>query len=341
MHQKLKTYKLEEIQHIIDHRKPDVKMGEKISYIHDTSNLEAQLLASKSKFVLMGVPEDIGIFGNYGKPGARFAWDATLKSLLNIQSNSYTKTGKLLLLGYLDYTKELQDFDKSFHKNQEFIEKARSLTVEIDKEVTYYIRLIVASGKKPIIIGGGHNNCYGILKGCALALNKPINAVNIDAHTDLRPLEGRHSGNGFSYAYNEGFLGNYFAFGVHEDFLSKEMLKKMADQKSRIQFNTYEELEIKKSKGMAFQINKVKDFITSSPFGIEVDCDSIINIPSSAMTPTGFDVNQVRNLVYTFGKQKNALYLHICEAAPNPENKRELEQSGKLISYLILDYLRK
>jgi formiminoglutamase len=33
-------------------------------------------------------------------------------------------------------------------------------------------------------------------------------------------LEGRHSGNGFSYAYEEGFL-KIFYFGLHENYTSK------------------------------------------------------------------------------------------------------------------------
>jgi formiminoglutamase len=39
-----------------------------------------------------------------------------------------------------------------------------------------------------------------------------VNAINFDAHSDFRILEGRHSGNGFSYAYEEGFLKKYFIF---------------------------------------------------------------------------------------------------------------------------------
>jgi arginase family enzyme len=35
-----------------------------------------------------------------------------------------------------------------------------------------------------------------------------VNAINFDAHSDFRILEGRHSGNGFSYAYEEGFQKN-------------------------------------------------------------------------------------------------------------------------------------
>lgn len=79
------------------------------------------------------------------------------------------------------------------------------LVSKIDKEVVHIIRTIINCGKIPIIIGGGHNNSYGNIKGTALANGKPINAVNFDAHSDFRILEGRHSGNGFSYAHSEGF----------------------------------------------------------------------------------------------------------------------------------------
>jgi formiminoglutamase len=48
-----------------------------------------------------------------------------------------------------------------------------------------------------------------------------VNAINFDAHSDFRILEGRHSGNGFSYAYEEGFLKNILFFGLHENYTSK------------------------------------------------------------------------------------------------------------------------
>lgn len=58
----------------------------------------------------------------------------------------------------------------------------------------------------PIAIGGGHNNAYPMLKGYSLAKKEKINAINCDPHADFRALEGRHSGNGFSYAVNDGYL---------------------------------------------------------------------------------------------------------------------------------------
>ena len=125
-------------------------------------------------------------------------------------------------LGFDEEYKKLADLDPT---KITYINKARKIVEEIDKEVTYYVSMIIRSGKIPIVVGGGHNNAYGMLKGSSLALNKPINAINMDAHSDFRSLEGRHSGNGFSYAFYEGFLSKYTVFGLQENYSSKSVLK--------------------------------------------------------------------------------------------------------------------
>ena len=68
--------------------------------------------------------------------------------------------------------------------------KMSQLVEQIDKEVSHIVCTIVKAGKIPIIIGGGHNNAYGNIKGTALAKGKPINAINFDAHSDFRIFGG-------------------------------------------------------------------------------------------------------------------------------------------------------
>src|SRR5690606_31567120 len=202
--------------------------------------------------------------------------------------------------------------------------------------VTDLVYQIVRSGKKPIIIGGGHNNAYGNLKGTSLAFKKPINAVNFDAHSDFRREEGRHSGNGFSYAYVEGFLKKYFIFGLHENYTSDHIFTTL-DRVQALQFNTSEALTIRKDKEFKAELARAANHVAGKPFGVEVDCDAIKYIPSSAMTPSGFSIKKARSFVTYFGKQPKAAYLHICEAAPKPETETVV---GKLITYLITDFMR-
>jgi formiminoglutamase len=215
-----------------------------------------------------------------------------------------------------------------------------NLVSKIDKEVAHIVSVIIKSGKIPIIIGGGHNNAYGNIKGAALAFGKPINVINFDAHSDFRNLEGRHSGNGFSYAFDEGFLNKYFIFGLHENYNSRNIIKKLIENQDRIQFNTYEELNIRLEKSFKNELNVARKFIENEPFGIEIDLDSLPNIASSAMTNSGFSIEQLRRFIHFFGKNKNATYLHICEGAPTLGEDKNQHLIGKLIGYLITDFIK-
>ena len=317
-------------------RKGESKFGEHIQLIPNLINIYDDIVNLDVDYVVFGVPEDIGIYANYGKTGAYKAWKAVIKVLLNIQSNTFTKANRVLILGNLDYTearKSITSLDASKKKN---IAKARTFVEIIDKDVTHIIASIVRAGKIPIIIGGGHNNAYGNIKGCALANNSRINVVNFDAHTDFRAEEGRHSGNGFSYAYAEGFLKNYFVFGLHENYTSEQLHKTLKKVKS-VKYNSYEAIEVRRELSFDNEMEMALNYVSQDKFGIEIDCDAISNIPSSAMSPSGFSVKQARQFVNYFGQHENASYLHICEAAPT---KKSDTLVGKLITYLITDFIR-
>lgn len=337
MRSRLVIYDLQKITPLIKVRKGEGKFGEYVELLSKDDTLETALLDSKAKYVLFGIPEDIGVIGNYGKPGARDAWLSCLPHLLNVQNNKFVKGKKLLLLGHLDFQEELQQIDSLDGESK--IEKARELTSYIDTEVTDLVRQIVQSGKIPIVVGGGHNNAYGIIKGTALALNAAINCLNVDAHSDFRKREGRHSGNGFTYAFREGFLNLYFIMGLHENYNSKKVFKDLKAEK-KIRFNTFEELCVRKEKGFDFELHEALEFVKASKFGLEVDMDSIANAPSSAQSSSGFHLNQVREIVYKASGIKNAAYLHISEAAPSLDTTDQF-QIGKAITYLITDFIRK
>ncbi|AXG71850.1 formimidoylglutamase [Kordia sp. SMS9] len=326
---------------LISKRDGETKFGEKVETLPSSENLVAQLQQSDAKYVLLGIPEDIGIRANHGKAGATTAWNAALKSLVNTQDNAFNKGRRLLILGHLDFSELLATAETFSTSSPYYYQKLSKLVHTIDEEVTFLIYQIVSAGKIPIIIGGGHNNAYGNIKGTSLGKSKAINVVNLDAHSDFRNLEGRHSGNGFSYAFKRSFLDKYFIFGLHKNYTSKKIFKTIDNYPERIRYNTFEGIKIRHEQGFTFQLNTALKFINNRPFGVEIDCDVIENIPSSAMTPSGFTANEARMFASFFGTQKNAAYLHLCEAAPNPDNVQEMYVVGKLLSYLITDFMRK
>lgn len=325
---------------ITNHRSGEIKFGEKMFTVPKNGSPSTFLESCEAKYVLVGIPEDIGVRANLGRPGTHSAWESALKSIANIQHNRFCKGNRILVLGQVDVREEMklaENFD--YQKVDDRLQLCK-LVEKVDKNVTHIICIIVKAGKIPIIIGGGHNNAYGTIKGTALAKGKPINAINFDAHSDFRILEGRHSGNGFSYAYEEGFLKKYFIFGLHESYTSKSVLDLIKKTDERVKYNTYDSIKISKEKSFNQELLNGLSHIKSDFFGIEIDLDSLPNVPSSAMTMSGFSVEEVRNFIHYFGKNKNAAYLHICEGAPDLAEPKNSHLVGKLIAYLITDFVK-
>lgn len=330
-----------DLARITNHRSGEIKFGEKMVVVPKTAtSIEDFLRQSPVRYVLFGIPEDIGVRANFGRPGASSAWESAIRSIANIQYNKFCKGNELLVLGQLDVSEEMAEAEPLNYHSIADRQKFNDLVVRIDKEVCHIISVIVKAGKIPIIIGGGHNNAYGNIKGTALAKGKPINAINFDAHSDFRILEGRHSGNGFSYAYEEGFLNRYFIFGLHENYTSKKVLSKIKKIHARVRYNTYDEIAIRKFKSFENELETAQKFIQDQDYGIEIDLDAIPNIASSAMTISGFSVEQLRQFIHHFGKNQKASYLHICEGAPDLVEEKNNHLIGKLIGYLVTDFMK-
>jgi formiminoglutamase len=243
-------------------------------------------------------------------------------------------------LGTIDVTNEMAEVTNLDFNDIDDRSKLSQLVEKIDKEVSHIIFHITKLGKTPIIIGGGQNNAYGNIKGTALANGKPINAINFDAHSDFRILEGRHNGNAFSYAFEEGFLKKYFVFGLHENHVTKSVLDSFKKLEDRLQYVTYDSIRIRKEKDFEEEMLQASEFITQEPFGLEIDLGAIPNIASSTMTLTGFSIEELRHFVSYFGQFKNATYLHLCEGAPELGEEKNDHLIGKIIGHLITDFIK-
>ena len=317
----LKIYGQDEINEATNLRAGEVKIGEKAQF---TSTLE-EIANSTAQFVLIGIPEDIGVRANHGVPGTATAWQPALKALLNIQSTPFFSGEELLVLGHFDFT------DPAAHTLSNLQQKVE----EIDAQVYPVIQKVAAVGKVPIVIGGGHNNAYPMIKGSSLALNKPIDVINIDAHADLRPADGRHSGNGFSYAIRDGFLKNYGIFGLHQNYNNNAILQTIAEN-PHIHAVFFDDLL--KSEQLLHDHWQGLVKTTEIDTGLELDLDCIANVLSSAVGPSGFSLNEIRKLILTSGKK--FAYLHVCEGAVALIDGRKDQTTSKTIAYLISDFIK-
>ncbi len=314
-------------------RKGELKFGQ----IASTVGSMKELKEKSHLYVLLGIPEDIGVRANFGKPGASKAWEAALVSLCNIQQTAYCQANNVLVLGEIDCSQQMQQAATLEKNDAHYVEKLGDLVTQIDHLVANVIEQIIVLGKIPIIIGGGHNNSFGNLKGASKALENPINCINFDAHTDFRALEHRHSGNGFRYAAENGYLNKYFIFGLHRNYTSQAVFDNISQVSEKIKFSLFEDISVKKTKTFHEALQEAEAFCTQQPFGLEIDLDAVANMGSSAMTPSGFSLEECRRFLHYFSAKKTCAYIHICEGAPN----REIfpGQVGKAIAYLVSDVI--
>lgn len=314
-------YNYEVFELFINPREGEKKIGEKIQWVKDLNDLAA----SSAKFVLIGIPEDIGVRANGGIGGASSAWNSFLRAFLNMQSNPFLDGEELLLLGHFDIGGPFE----------ETIAGLRTKTTKIDELVYPIIEQIVSAGKIPIVIGGGHNNAYGIIKGTSTARKNKIDVINIDAHADLRAMEGRHSGNPFRYALAEGYLNQYRIFGLKQNYVNPELLT-LFEENSNLKALYFEDLLLS---NQSVKQNWFEFINPLSPdCGLELDLDSIENVLSSACSPSGFQLNEIRTLLLSGGKAYS--YLHICEGATELGTGQTDSTTGKTIAFLVSDFVR-
>ena len=209
---------------------------------------------SNAKYVIIGIPEDIGVRANLGKGGADTAWLPFLSAFVNTQSNDFLSGENVLMLGHFDFGDVKYLIDSNAYNQEELIDAYRHAVNIIDEAVEGILKVLASAGKIPVIIGGGHNNAYPIIKAIGKGLQKAgltesaqLSCINVDAQADYRPTEGRHSGNSFRYALEEGFLAKYSIIGLHESYVSQNVLTEIHGN-AMISYTTYEDIFIRKRK---------------------------------------------------------------------------------------------
>ncbi|SHI04575.1 formimidoylglutamase [Ferrimonas marina] len=287
------------------------------------------------RFVLLGVPESIGPRANCGRGGAERGWSAFLDQWLNWQSNPAFDGRCMALLGSLAVEDLMQQADALDPSQHGQLEQLRALTEQLDQRLTPVIQAVVAAGLEPVVIGGGHNNALPILAGASAALSQPLAAVNLDPHADFRRPEGRHSGNGFRYACQQGHLNHYQVLGLHEQKNNAEAMSAMAE--AGVKWYSLQRMWLWQQPNLADVLASVLAQLPSQPLGVEVDLDAISEIPSSAVSRLGISPDQACYLVHRLAQQPGACYLHLAEGAPD-DQPGSARRVGQMLAELVLSY---
>jgi formiminoglutamase len=308
-------HRKEDFTELIIPRKGETKLGEIVHY----GKTQAQ-----TKFLILGIEENIGPQSNMGLSGSEKAFKAFLYRFLNMQANRYLHGDEICILG-------------SIQQKNPFLtqEEGRRQVEALDKLVSEILLTNCNDRVIPIVIGGGHNNALPLIQYAENYYKKFIQAVNLDPHADCRPIEGRHSGNSFSYAFEADLMHSYSVIGLHKAYNSEHLLDYL-DQKNC--FYRFFEDYIDCPERFDYDLQELYGSLSKEyPVGIELDMDSIQHMPSSAYTPSGVTLEQARKYLRHMAKHPSTSYLHLPEAAPRTTEDEKIV--GKALAYLVWDFI--
>ena len=328
-------------------RRYETKIGERMGVRADASDLSDAIAASPARYILFGIPESIGVKANHGVAGTETAWPSFLEAFVNLQGTDRFNGSEVFLAGAFDFSDVSDLISRNSRDADELTNACRhAVSNIIDGEVETLVKMIVSAGKVPIAVGGGHNNCYPLIKGAAKSLHKRgsvtqprINAVNLDAHSDFRIMEGRHSGNGFRYAMEEGFLGRYAVFCLQEGYNPQSIVDDLYSHVD-IDYGFFEDVFLHGRTGFTESMARAFAFVDDHPTAVELDLDAVEGVLSSASNPCGVSVLNARQYMNFAGSFPKVATLHICEGAVRLSDGREDLSTGRLIATLVADFIR-
>ncbi|QSX40498.1 formimidoylglutamase [Shewanella cyperi] len=304
------TFSQDLLKQLLGKRPGESRLGDNL-LLPQGDTLEAivaQAKADGARFAILGIAEDLGPRANLGRGGSTNALEACLKWFVNLQANRFYDGKDCLLLGTLDCS--------DLHQGELDTETLRNRVAEVDDRVIALCTVLMEAEIEPIVIGGGHNNAYGMLMATRAAYGRPVAAVNLDPHSDFRPREGRHSGNGFSYAAASGALDHYHVLGLHELKNSEANLEQLTAFGGS--WHSLQDIWVRREITLEEALRQIaKDLrATSLPVALELDLDAISNMPSSACTAAGVPLLDACHYVSYIAGHSPCAYLHLAEAAP-------------------------
>ncbi len=319
-------------------RPNETKLGQQVYLASTQCSLGQNAQQAKSagaQFAIIAIAEDVGPRANLGRGGADDAFIASMQQLLNLQSNRFLNGNECAILGQISLDHSLPITAS--------IEQLRDATAQLDDIVITAISDVMQAGLEPIVIGGGHNNAYGLLMATKAITGLPVAAVNLDPHSDFRPREGRHSGNGFSYAAANGALDHYHILGLHELKNSEKTLEQLSLFGAT--WNSVQQIWIRRELSLETALKQIAKSLnqTQLPVALELDVDAIANMPSSAATFAGIPLLDACHYVHYIAKHCSCRYAHFAEAAPACHHAgidAGYRDAGQSLSELIYAYIQ-
>ncbi len=285
----------------------------------ETVDLTSSTPANKP--TLLGFASDVGVKRNGGRTGAA-------------QGPDYFRSS----IGSL-----------CWHRDEGFCDAGNISPIDGDLETAQQelgstVHLLLRTGNKPVIIGGGHETAFGHFLGVASFLNETqpdakLGILNIDAHFDLRPHNGvAHSGSPFlqahEYAKDHDLNLKYFVYGINQDNNTPSL------------FNTAKQLEAEFCENIHIMnsesecLKSVDSFIQSRTHIYLTICLDVFKASVapgvSAPAWNGIDLIHALNVIDLVKDSRKLLSTDMCELNPEYDTDNQTAKlAGSLFSRLV------
>lgn len=269
--------------------------------------------------VLIGFPSDEGVRRNGGRPGAAQAPDFIRERLYGMTPDVENPDAFRKLIGRI---RDLGNLEVSGD-------------VEADQqELGELVALYLEQGAIPIILGGGHETAFGHFLGYAKS-KRPASILNIDAHTDVRPLKkGKaHSGSPFRQAiqHESGCCEQYLVAGLQPYAVAQRHLAFIEEHGGSVKLR--DETNITTLSGLFHEHESERMMMT-----LDMDAVDQAFAPGvSAPCANGLPSDLWLMAAYMAGRRDNVTSLDIVEF--NPTFDRD-GQTARLAALTIWNFLQ-
>lgn len=272
----------------------------------------------KPRAVVVGFPSDEGVKRNGGRPGAAKAPDAIRQALYKMTPDAENPEA---FTNLVSRTKDLGNLEVTGD-----VEQDQQVLGEV---LDPYLRDKIV----PIILGGGHETAFAHFSGYAKA-QLATAILNVDAHTDVRPLkEGKaHSGSPFRQAIeHEGGLGEkYLVAGLQPHSVAGAHLRYIDEHGGRYLFR--DETNITSISGLFHEHESERLMVT-----FDMDAVDQAFAPGvSAPCANGLQPDLWLMAAYLAGRNKQVASFDLSEV--NPKYDRD-DQTVKLAALTLWHFL--
>jgi formimidoylglutamase len=290
------------------------------------------------KIALVGLPDDLGVRLNNGRPGAaegptafrtalaRYgtAWDAESELELDVP-----------VFDVGDVTPSPGDDAAALHRTH--------------ARVTETLLAVHATGMIPVCVGGGHDLTFPTVRALSIARGDtigPLGGINVDAHLDVRETVG--SGMPFRALIEGGFVDprKFTVVGAGLFANTREHCEWLTSRGARV-LGVEGVMEYGVSETDTFTRSMRRAAIGSSTrlgvgfVSIDLDSMDASFAPGvSAMNPMGLSVRQVEQIARDAGEHPAVRHFDLMELSPPNDKPAGAGMTARIAALLFLSFIR-